>query len=322
MRASGDWPQGLLEAFGQAERLSYVEYSAAVLYGEGGYYRQQRPRVGTSGKADFMTNLAVRSIYGRLVAEVVRHGRRDPANFAWVEMGVEPEGGVWRNAEMPFALMQEVRWGEWPRVPDRAVVFANEWLDAYPFCRLVFRGGQWWEVGVQAQSGGGLIQFEAAPWSPEAFSLLDRLPRSAEEGYRFDYAPGALVDLQDLLSQKWEGGLILCDYGRSWKRLTEATPLGTARAYRNHRQVADLLETPGKMDLTTDVCWDDCRAIAEAAGFGEIKIRRQEVFFMEEAAGAIRTVVETGSAEEKSRLRQLLSPAHFGGAFQVMSGWR
>lgn len=318
----GPWPRGLQELFGRQQKISYVDYSAAVLYGEGGYYRQTRSRVGTGHGTDFVTNLAVRSILQRLLLAAVEQMWGRAADFGWVEIAAEPEGGLWADTAAPFASSRVIRLGEPLQVNGRVVVFANEWLDAYPFCRMVFRSGQWLEVGVEAAGQAGLREFEAAPWSAEARQTMARLPANMPDGYRFDYAPAALEALRQLLSQDWQGGLLLCDYGRSWGSLVSSTPQGTARAYSQHRQMVDLLESPGQMDLTTDICWDDCLAVAGKAGFEQVQVRRQEVFFMQEAAREIQNLVEAGTSAEKSGLRQLLSPAHFGRVFQWLSAFR
>ncbi|MGE9290464.1 MAG: SAM-dependent methyltransferase, partial [Puniceicoccales bacterium] len=79
-------------------------------------------------------------------------------------------------------------------------------------------------------------------------------------------------------------------------------------------------------DLTCNVCWDRVAAVLERNGFAVDGPQRQEAFFMEKSAAAIRQIVEGGvsaeAAAKRSRLMQLINPVHFGAAFQVLWGIR
>ena len=147
--------RGLKELLAAGSAVPFVDYCQAALYGEGGYYRADRPRVGTAG-ADFYTNLSVRSVFAPLVLESFRALDPDavPGNLTFVEIGVEAGQSLFEPDDHPFAAYRTVPFGDDPRPEGDCWVFANEWLDAQPFARLVYRAGAWCEVLVEPGGGG------------------------------------------------------------------------------------------------------------------------------------------------------------------------
>jgi len=311
--------------------IPFVDFAQAALYDpEHGYYRQLRKRTGADPGSDFQTNLAVRSVFSPLILEAVQTllPGRDLADFAFTEIGAEPEMSLLEGfSEQPFRSVQVIRIGEpVPALEGLNVVFSNEWLDAQPFVRMVFRQGEWRESFVGIDKTGALCERLEAPASADARSLIDDLPATAPEGYRFDYAPAAEAALEPYLAGDWSGLFLTLDYGSSWEALTGSLPGGTARSYFRHRQVADLLAFPGEQDLTCNVCWDRIRSVLEGRGFAVGGPQRQEAFLLENAQSTIRSIVEGGetsdAAVNRSRLMQLLNPVHFGAAFQALWGIR
>src|SRR5690606_23678370 len=123
----------------------------------------------------------------------------------------------------------------------------------------------------------------------------------------------------------WHGLLVLFDYGKSWRELTEDTPQGTARAYRHHRQSNGLLADPGEQDLTCHICWDWLEATAAEHAFQDISLQGKEAFNSTHAPAAIEKIVTANTGEfdpHRHSLQELRHPANMRQTFQVLSALR
>ncbi|MGF1452633.1 MAG: SAM-dependent methyltransferase [Opitutales bacterium] len=317
--------QALNARAGEARWMPFVDFMDIVLFEPGaGYYTAGAERVGRQADRDFYTASTLGPLFGRLVVEALVNllGEANAAEFDLLEIGAEPGVYPFNGLDLPFAGYRRIGSGERIEVPRRAVVFANELLDAQPCVRMCFHGGHWREIGVTVAEDGTLGEILAPYLSRDAAALLPRLPDSAPEGYRVDYSLRAEALLEQIVNQPWEGVLLTFDYGKTWPELLESTPQGTARAYYRHRQQTDLLARPGQQDLTSDVAWDRLLGILRAFQFSGCDVRRQESFFVHHAAEAVRAAMENGSMEQRRTLGALLHPAHFGARFQALYGRR
>ena len=205
-------------------------------------------------------------------------------------------------------------------------MFANELLDAQPFRRFVFRLGAWHELGV-ALRGDRLVPVEmpiASSADGRFGGLAEKWP-PAPEGYVIDAPIGAMLLLEELAAQAWQGVFVTCDYGKSWPEIATATPQGTARAYYRHLQETNLFARPGEQDLTCHVCWDWLQEALARHRFDEVAVDSQEAFFMRYAGDTVAATIfaeASHHSQRKSALLQLLHPAHYGQKFQVLSAFR
>jgi SAM-dependent MidA family methyltransferase len=285
-----------------------------------GYYRQSRPRVGYGAGTDFFTASTSGPVFGELlVAAIVKLlAGREPRDFAFVEIGAEPGGGVLAGVAHPFASARVVPVGEPSALTGPCLVFSNELFDAQPFRRFVFRGNAWLELGVALREGA-LAAIELPTTAPAV------LPVTAPEGYVIDAPLAAAALAGQLAAQPWTGLFVACDYGKSWAELTEACPAGTARAYYRHTQSNNLLARPGEQDLTCHICWDWLLETLTSHGFTRPAVESQEAFFIHHAADYIAATTAAEAArfsQKKLSLLQLLHPSHLGQKFQVLHAWR
>ncbi len=309
---------------GTTGAMSFARFMELALYDSTvGYYRRDRTRVGYAPGTDFFTASTSGPIFGELVAAAcvsLLGSNHDPRDYTFVEIGAESEGGVLTGVAHPFGAVRTIRVGETPALDGRCVVFSNELFDAQPFRRFVFRAGAWRELGV-ALRGEALVEIEFATTTAPA----DRLPTTAPDGYFID-APFAAVALADQIAAlPWSGLFVACDYGKSWRELTEAVPAGTARAYFQHTQSNDLLARPGEQDLTCHVCWDWLADALARGGFAAPLVESQEAFFIHHAGALIASTSAAEAAQFSQRklaLLQLLHPAHLGQKFQVLHALR
>ncbi len=301
--------------------MTFARFMELALYHPAvGYYRRSQPRVGYGAGTDFFTASTSGPLFGELVsaATVTLLGRRNPSEYAFIEIGAEPGRSVLAGVDHPFGAVTTLRQGDSLEFTGPSVIFSNELFDAQVFHRYVFRRGRWIELGVTLQTCQLVeIELETIP-SP-------LLPPSAPEGYIFDAPLGALALAERIASLPWTGLFLACDYGRAFHELAENYPGGTARAYFRHTQSNDLLARPGEQDLTCHVCWDWLAGALVRRGFAGPVIESQESFFVRHAADFIAGVSSAEAADfspKKLSLLQLLHPSHLGQKFQVLHACR
>jgi SAM-dependent MidA family methyltransferase len=308
-------------AAGASGVLSFDRYMDLALYHPAvGYYRKERPRVGLNDQSDFFTASSLGEIFGELITaacvELVGADRVQQLSF--VEIGAESSSGILGGLPSPFKETRTCRIGEPLELEGPCVVFSNELFDAQPFRRFVRRENMWRELGV-ALLDERLSEVEIDGAIPTV------LPQESLNGYVIDLPMASVALMEKIARQPWSGLLIACDYGKSWRELTEACPFGTARAYYRHQQSNDLLARPGEQDLTCHVCWDWLTTCLEQNGFGAPVVETHEAFFIRHATSLI---AQTSAAEahrfsrRKNALMQLLHPAHLGQKFQVLHARR
>lgn len=320
---------GILRECRERGPLAYRDFIELALYHPThGYYRRDAERVGRKPGRDFYTAPSLGPVFARLVTSAALEllGPDDAARACFVEIGAEPGRDLLGALpEQPFAATRAIRPGDPLELDGFCVVFANEWLDALPFHRLVFRRGAWRERGVRAAPEGGLEETLLDALSPPIQEAASRLPETAAEGYELDLPLDAERALARLAGLDWTGLLLLFDYGKSWETLAANTPGGTARAFYRHQRESDLLRRPGEQDITCDLCWDPLRAILEAAGLRSVTLQSQEAFFVHHASAAAEAIVRDSAGDfsrERQTLMELLHPSHMGQRFQVLHALR
>ena len=100
---------------------------------------KKRKRVGSDRGTDFYTSRKL----GRLWAELIissctknSSGRKKLSEFVFVEIAAEPNQATLAGLDHPFASLETIHLNDPIQIPDRAIVFSNEWLDAQPFKRF------------------------------------------------------------------------------------------------------------------------------------------------------------------------------------------
>lgn len=301
-------------------RLSYADFIDVALFApEVGYYQRPRARVGRGGGTDFYTATSLGGAFADLiVASAIDLWGGDPAELTFIEIGAEPGTGLLAERAHPFADYLPLRLGSPLIIPSSpCVVFANEWLDAQPFERLIFTEGQWWRRGVVVRPDEPLREVCLEPWT----APFPALPAVAPEGYELDLPLATIPALAGVLAQNWQGVFITCDYGHTWNTLLHERPQGTARTYRQHQQGSNLLASPGETDLTCHVCWDWLEDVMATHRFTS-RLERQEAFLVQHGRVALENAFRQGDALLRGALRELLHPTYLGSKFQVLSGVR
>lgn len=309
--------------------ISYRDYIDLVLYADGcGYYTRHQQRVGRSRQTDFYTAESLGQVFAQLLVTAACDllGKDIAAKSTFIEIAAEPDAELLSHLEKnPFADSRVIRQGESIRANGPVVIFANEWLDALPFHRLIFQNGHWRERGVCMDAYLKLNETLMDNLTPEVAAISDRLPNQAPEGYQIDLPLLAETAITELLAQNWAGLILLFDYGKSWQALTKDCQAGTARTYQNHQQGNDLFDAPGEKDITCDLCWDPLTDLLNKAGLKSVTLESQEAFFVKRARQAAEAIVQNtagGFSTEKQTLMELIHPTHMGQRFQVLWGLR
>lgn len=327
MASSSDFFEIFAAEPGAATGVPFARYMELAMYHPAaGYYTRDFKRVGRDAKADFYTATTFSPVFGELVVAAAARllAPAKPADFTFVEVAAEPDGGILRDVPHPFAAYQTISYGQPFVFPAQSVVFSNELFDAQPFHRVVWRDGRWRELGV-AIHGRHLREVELPDFSPELAAYADRLPKTAEENYHIDLPIRTVPVLNRIISPSWSGLFLAFDYGKSWAELAEHTPAGTLRTYHRQKMGSDLLGRPGKQDITGHVCWDWLVDGLAQAGFGEATVASQEAFFMRQATEALAAITQAeavGFSPRKRMLMQLLHPANMGQKFQALFALR
>lgn len=311
----------------KAGPISYRDYIEIALYTPNcGYYTQSKPRVGRSGRHDFYTAESLGRVFAQLVTTAAQDLLREESleNTTFTEIAAEPETSLISFLETsPFGSARTIRQSDPLSIEGPNIVFANEWLDALPFHRLIFRNGHWRERGVSISKDGILEETLLDSLTAPVAALSDRLPEHIEDGYELDLPIEAENALSKLLSMNWTGLILLFDYGRTWKALLQDHPSGTARTYRNHKQANDLLQSPGNSDITCDVNWTGLFDIMEQTGLESITLESQESFLVKRAQRAAEAIVSQSAgafSPDRQTLMELIHPANMGQKFQVLWG--
>ena len=288
-----------------------------------GYYRRANDRVGRRHGTDFYTSTSMGPVFGELVIAAIAQiaGNIPLSDYTFVELGSESGASVLDACpNHPFAAVRTVGVDDTPELTGRLIVFSNELFDAQPCARLVRTKAGWDELGVVAASG----QLHEVR-RPAGHEQLSSLPASPPPGYRLDAPFRATTLLRQLARQPWQGLFLAFDYGKTEHELLHECPIGTVRAYHQHRQITDLLARPGEQDLTCHTCWDWLANELRDHRFVVNAVESQEAFFTHHSASALARIMQEEASRmsaRKSGLLQLLHPAALGQKFQALSAVR
>lgn len=150
-------------------------------------------------------------------------------------------------------------------------VIANEWLDALPFRRFVWKKEGIFEFRVKASSSGLEMYLSPAKEKP----LLHEYTKSWPEPYVFeeiDYSP-----LKALREHK--GPCLLIDYGYEEKELYHPDRmLGSMICIQKHKLIPFSLKNMGDYDITCAVNWSEVTRVMHKMGYEQTSFGTQADF--------------------------------------------
>jgi SAM-dependent MidA family methyltransferase len=294
-----------------------------------GYYSAQMEMVGRSG--DFSTSATLDNSLGRALAHWIRAEAQalQLAHPTIIELGsgtgqlARTILGHFRPWEKLRYYMVDVRGRKQPsrRIKQFklarealnaaggiAILFSNEFVDAFPCRRFVRTKSGWDEIWIELQEGRWIERTMPAPADPESSSLSP------------NFAIGQIVEihesfqswLKELSSSLHQGALLTIDYGGSATENYRGKLSGTLRAFFQHHRLEgmEIYRRPGRQDLTADVNFEDLRRWGRALGFSEIEYSTQRDFIQEWYPDALK--------RENPLTRLVLDPLGAGSAFKVL----
>ncbi len=311
---------------GFIELPDFIE--TALYHPEHGYYCQKKSRVGKNPQSDFYTSITLKESFAEIVVEAVTSllakAELSPAETSWVELGAEPGSTLLDDNQSPFKSVSTIGIGQAIEIPDQAIVFSNELFDAQALRQVRFDGCQWIEYGVKLDQGHFTWTPRPQP-SEEALYNIERLPKDLPTGYTADLPTGSLSLARTLVEKSWTGAFVAFDYGKTWHSISEDTPQGSARGYFRHKQLPNILEAPGSIDITHHICWDDLEDTLKNAGFRELSLQSQEAFIVHRAPQFLQKAFDPSLpafAPIRQKLKELMHPAMMGQKFQALSALR
>ena len=250
-----------------------------------GYYMRNIRTVGARG--DFSTSATLSPDLGRSIAawlkaqSGVRHVIEIGAGSGELMQQVKRSLGWFRSWRIRFHIVEtspvlraqqqkRLRGVNWHETLEEALeaaggdafIYHNELLDAFPATLVQWQNGCWHEV-----------------WVPEALKPLEVDPQPFSALKHTSFAKGQRCEIHPSIRdwmQKWaphwkSGAMLTIDYGDVFPQIYHRRPRGTLRAYFMHQRLywPDLLQNPGRMDITADINFTDYRAWCSELGWSE-----------------------------------------------------
>ena len=332
--------------------VPFEEFMRFALYDpEHGYYARRVRTVGREG--DFSTSATLHPALGEAVAAWASRHRPDGGRWHLIELGGgsgEMAAGVlralgWRGrwglryhvVEISLALrnVQRANLGRRARrvawyatlaeavqaARGQALIFSNEFVDAFPCARWTFDPDAGWRevVVVWDDEAGGPKERAGEPIPAARRALTSVATMGAVPGQRVEVF-GAYRDWQRAQLARWERGrLLTIDYGGRLPTLYRRRPDGTLRAYCRQRRFtgSECYARIGQQDLTADVNFTDLDRWGGDLGLLTTGYGTQADF--------LRRWLPPGrmrAAGRDSRLAYLLDPNGAGGAFKFLEQTR
>jgi len=206
------------------------------------------------------------------------------------------------------------------------VVHASELYDAMPVHR-VRQGTDGLEELVVAAVGDHLA-WRNRPAGTDLLGYFARHGVTLEEGQLAEVNLAAEPFHRDILRMAGEGLVLVLDYGYEAARLYDPRGRrhGSLVSYRRHRVDRDLLDQPGKRDLTAHVNWDDLRHAAALCGWVEVAqvplaelLVRAGIAQVAELRGLGMTAeLDAATVTARQEIKRLLDPEGMGSDLRML----
>jgi len=218
-------------------------------------------------------------------------------------------------------------WKEFSPRSVRGVIFSNELLDAFPVDRISWDAvRKTWFLWSVTFMNGELAWIRTPPsCSLRRQDFINSLPEELlthlPDGFTTELGTAACDWWRDAANCLDRGRLLAIDYGlRREDFFAPHRHEGTLRAYSKHRQNTNLLQNPGKQDLTSHVNFSAIESTGESVGLTSVGLESQESFLTKILQRLVERTPDSPFLNPK-RIRQLQSlihPSHFGRSFSVL----
>jgi len=344
------------EIDGRGGAVPFEEYMDLALYHPvHGYYSGEMPRYGRDG--DFLTAPSASEWYPRVLARLLSELAAcvGPLRFVDVASGDGAlVGGVLKALDAKAgAVLAEVVSVErspsmWSRQRERfegssvqlkeslaevvpsafhTVLHASELFDAQPVVRVVMRSSGLCEFWVKTTDGG--LAWEERPAREDVAGYFGGYGVTLVEGQVAEANLGAQDLHRELLATVGGHGLaVVLDYGYESHRLYDSRGRagGSLATFRRHRLGRNPLESPGELDLTAHVNWDDLYATEGTLGWtgiglwplAEFLIRAGIADEIECRGFGMEAELDAATVAARQEVKRLLDPEGMGSDLKVL----
>jgi SAM-dependent MidA family methyltransferase len=329
----------------------------ALYHPRHGYYSGPKPRYGREG--DYLTAPSASSWYGTMLTRLLRQLGADagPGRLIDVASGdgmlvsrVLDTLGIGANDVVDEILSVErspsMRGRQLDRLPTTSVsvqvigaitdvgpspvptvIHASEFYDALPVARAIGGAEGLEELTVAINSGA--MEWGRRRPREEVEQYFARHGVSLEDGQVAEVNLAAESIHRDLLNAVGDDGLCLVlDYGYETSRLYDPRGRrgGSLSTFRRHELGRDPLSSPGEVDLTAHINWDDLRSAASAAGWQEIGLWPLAEFLvragvadeLEERGLGVEAELDAATVAERQEVKRLLDPEGMGSDLKML----
>lgn len=331
-----------------SKMLTYAEYISLALYDpKNGYYMVEREKVGKKG--DFITSSNVHDIYGRTMARwyarlVHKQGlhphvcelgagngrfaqafikewpRHSDKTLVYDIVETSPYHRKLQKEKVPtarqFTSMEEMQ-------PFKGMVFSNEFFDALPVHVIENVAGVLHEVMIEWKDGGP-AECTLPLENERIWTFIKNNNLQLVDGQRMEI-PLVMEDMIHTIAQTvTEGIIVTVDYGytnEEWKE--PARRIGSLRGYHQHQLIENVLENPGKMDITSHIHFDALIKEGNKQKLQFVSKKRQDEFLLE--AGVLQELqahTDPNPFSEINRrnraIRSLITPGGMSTFFHVI----
>jgi SAM-dependent MidA family methyltransferase len=331
--------------------ITYADFIETALYHpEHGYYMKEGEKIGREG--DFITTSNVSDLYGAMMAKwfakiVMKYGL--PAAVCEIGAGTgrfaQSFIDEWnRSMKIPLSYtmvegspfhrkLQKEKIQTYENVTQveniddvksfEGLLFSNELFDALPVHVIQKRGNTLYEVMVSVKDGQ-FVEVMEPLMNQKILGFLFMQNLELNDGQRLEI-PLSMVNLIHSLSNVLLKGIsVTVDYGYTNEEWMEpARKNGSLRGYYRHHMIENILENPGKMDITSHVHFDALINIGNKMGLSYIDKLRQDEFFL--SIGILKELqdhYDPNPFSERSKrnraIRSLIMPSGISPSFRVI----
>ncbi len=206
------------------------------------------------------------------------------------------------------------------------IIFSNELLDAMPVHRVIMRDGKLLELCVCLDQANDFVWTECEPTTARLAAYFEGQDVRLDDGQVAEVNLSASDWLCRAARALNRGYIITVDYGAEASALysPQQRPVGSLRAYAQHRFADNVLSHPGAQDITTTVNWSQLKRAGEKCGLETVSFERQDQFLLR--AGLLTQLermnataeCEADALRQRTSAREMILPGGMSESFQVL----